>query len=101
MENKEIFIQAINEKKKVKVKINTDEKGIIIRDCIPFDFGTGKLPGIRYHFLDLTSPDGPHNLSVLPNKLLEIEILDETFNPADYIKWKPNWKLARDWGEFS
>jgi hypothetical protein len=36
--NYQSFIQAINEKKIVKVQINTYEKGIVERFCIPFDF---------------------------------------------------------------
>lgn len=33
-----LFLNAINEKRKVKVKINTFEKGEIQRIYIPFDF---------------------------------------------------------------
>lgn len=101
MEKKEIFIRAINEKKIVKVKVNTDNKGIIVRNCVPFDYASGKLPGIRYHFYDLDSPDGSHNLSILPIQLLDIELTKNTFDPKDYVKWKPNWTIPRDWGEFS
>lgn len=33
-----LFLNAIHEKRKVNVKINTSEKGEIQRICIPFDF---------------------------------------------------------------
>ena len=101
MDKKEIFLQAIHEKKLVKIKANTDEKGMITRLCVPFDYGTGKLPGIRYHFWDLDSPEGSHNLSILPQKLIEIELTDKTFEPANYVKWTPNWKIPRNWGKYS
>lgn len=104
MNNKDRFVEAINNKKLVSVKVFSKEKGTIKRVCIPFDFGPSRKykDGLdRYHFLDLDSPDGPHNLSILPEQLNEIELLDEDFNPADYIHWKPNWYLERDWGKFS
>ncbi|CAD7767225.1 MAG: hypothetical protein DNFNHJIP_00632 [Candidatus Argoarchaeum ethanivorans] len=67
-----IFLKAIHEKKVLRVKVNSHEKGIIIRKCIPFDFGSSRRykDGLnRYHFWDLDSPDGSHNLS-------------------DYVRWR-------------
>jgi hypothetical protein len=104
MGNKEIFLQAINEKKKVKIKANTDERGLIERICIPFDFGPGRIDNFktnRYHFYDLNSPDGSHILSILPEKLVDIYMLDEEFEPGDYVKWTPKWFVKRDWGNYS
>lgn len=104
MDKHEIFLEAINKKRKLKVRVNSHEKGIISRECIPFDFGPGKrYPDgqNRYHFYDLDSPDGSHNLSILPEQLLEIEIVDESFEPGDYVHWPPNWSVKRDWGESS
>mgnify|MGYP006291281609 CR=1 FL=1 len=104
MDNHNIFLASINEKKVVKVKINSYEKGIIIRKCIPFDFGPSrkyKDGENRYHFYDLDSPDGSHTLSILPHQLREIEILNETFNPGDYVNWTPKWFVKRDWGQYS
>ena len=78
---------------------------IIIRKCIPFDFGPSSRCNDelnRFHFWDLDSPDGSHNLSIHPEQLLEIKILDERFDPKDYVTWKPtNWVVKRDWGAFS
>lgn len=106
MKSNEQFLKAIHEKRVLSVKLISDEKGTITRKCIPFDFGPSRKykDGLnRYHFWDLDSPDGSHNLSILPERLLEIEILDETFNPEDFVKWrKPyNWFVKRNWGEFS
>ncbi len=55
----------------------------------------------RFHFLDLDSPDGKHNLSILPEQLIDLSILEVIFNPADYINWTPKWHIARDWGKYS
>ena len=112
MEPNEHFLKAIHEKKVLRVKVNSDEKGIIIiiiiiiiRKCIPFDFGPSRRykDGLnRYHFWDLDSPEGSHTLSICPEQLLEIEILDEIFNPQDYVTWRSiNWFVKRDLGEFS
>jgi hypothetical protein len=98
------FIDAINKKKVVEIKFNSFEKGVIIRKCIPFDYGISrkyKDRRDRYHFYDLESPEGDHNLSILPEQLIEIEITEENFDPKDYVKWTPNWIIKRDWGIFS
>ena len=105
MENHyDIFVLSIKGKKKVKIKCDTKEKGIIERTCIPFDHGPSRRykDGLdRFHFYDLDSPDGKHNLSILEIQLINIELIDETFEPGDYVTWEPNWILKRDWGKFS
>lgn len=98
------FIEAINQKKLVKIKVNTDEKGVIERICVPYDFGPSRKyhdGKDRYHFLDLDSPDGPHNLSKEPEDVISIEVTDEGFDPGDYVTWTPSWHIARDWGIYS
>jgi hypothetical protein len=99
------FLKAIEEKRKIKVTFNSQSKGIVTRICIPFDFGPSrrnlKENPDRYHMYDLDSPDGKHTLSILPEQLLEIHILDECFDPSEYITWEPNWFVKRDWGTYS
>ncbi len=98
------FLEAINNKLILQITFDSKEKGIIKRTCIPFDFGPSRKykDGLdRYHFLDLDSPDGKHNLSILPDQVLNMTLTNNTFNPADYISWTPNWHISRDWGEFS
>ncbi len=83
----------------------SNEKGIIERQCVPFDYGPGARikDGLdRYHFYDLDSPDGKHNLSILPSQLIEITLSGKTFEPHDYVTWKPiKWIIKRDWGIYS
>ncbi len=98
------FVNAIEKKKMVKIRVNSKEKGQIERICIPFDYGPSKRYGDgkdRYHFYDLDSPDGSHNLSILPDQLEYLEMVDKSFNPGDYVTWEPNWYIKRDWGAFS
>jgi len=104
MSNLESFIEAINNKKIVRVRVNTFEKGIIERLCVPFDYGPSRKyrdGSDRYHFYDLDSPEGKHNLSVLPDQVLSLEITKDEFDPGEYVKWTPNWHIKRDWGRYS
>ncbi|CAH0435218.1 hypothetical protein CQ395_17020 [Clostridium neonatale] len=99
------FVQTINNKKIVKVVFDSNEKGIITRNCIPFDFGPSRRyrdGKDRYHFYDLDSPPGNYNLSILPSQILSIDIMEEGFDPAQCVTWTPiKWLLARDWGLYS
>jgi hypothetical protein len=105
MTNHEKFLQAIYDKKVIKVIFNSHEKGEIERLCLPFDFGPSrrnlKVNPDRYHLYDLDSPEGSHTLSILPKKLITIEIMNQSFDPAKYITWTPKWFIQRDWGNFS
>ena len=104
MEKHEIFLKAIADKKLVNIVVNTHEKGIIERKCIPYDYGPSRKykDGLdRYHFYDLDSPEGNHNLSILPDQLVTISLSNTTFNPGDYVTWKPNWIIKREWGQYS
>ncbi|AYE33651.1 hypothetical protein [Clostridium septicum] len=90
--------------KLVKVVFDSYEKGRITRVCVPFDYGPSRRyrdGENRYHFYDLDSPLSNHNLSILPQQIKSIEILNETFCPEDYVKWTPSWFLSRDWGIYS
>ncbi len=105
MNIEETMITAINGLKMIELTFNSKEKGKITRVCIPFDIGPSKKykDGLnRFHFYDLNSPEGKHNLSILPHQIFKIEILDEIFNPGDYITWSPiNWIISRNWGKYS
>lgn len=99
-----IMKKAIDTCSLVQLTIRSNEKGIINRICIPFDIGPSRRytdGKIRFHFYDLNSPDGQHNLSVLPMQIVNIQLSEKKFNPADFVNWKPNWFYQRDWGHCS
>ncbi|AUC16589.1 hypothetical protein BTO06_16170 [Tenacibaculum sp. SZ-18] len=101
---KDKFVLAINEKLMVRVTYVTNDSRVLTRKCIPFDFGPSKRfmdKSYRYHFLDLDSPRGRHPLPLLPNRLVKLELTNTSFNPANYINWKPNWYFKRNWGKYS
>ena len=100
----DVFIESIHGLRLVKIQCNSQEKGMIERICVPFDHGPSRRykDGLdRFHFYDLDSPDGKHNLSILPEQLIAIEILETLFDPETYVTWTPNWIVKRDWGRFS
>ena len=104
MDYHSVFIQAIHSKTIISITFRSDEKGTITRRCIPFDYGVSRKykDGLeRYHLLDLDSPDEPHNLAILPERLIEIKLSDTNFNPGDYVSWQPAWIVKRDWGQYS
>lgn len=99
------FLAAIHSKKLVECTFDSIDEGRKTRICVPFDYGPWRRnmspnPD-RFHFYDLDSPDGKHNLSILPNQVISLKILNQDFEPGDYIKWSPNWFISRDWGEYS
>lgn len=98
------FFEAIDEKCLIEVTFKSYEKGIITRKCIPFDYAISNKyhDGIMYyHFYDLDSPNGVHNLALKEEQLLKIDKLAEHFDPNDIVRWKPNWTYKRDWGSKS
>ncbi|WP_121626785.1 hypothetical protein [Poseidonibacter antarcticus] len=102
----EKFLEAINNKKLIEVRFIAKSDGQIReRKCVPFDYGVSsksKDKSDKYHFFDLNSPNSRHNLPLFPNQIQEINVLEsESFDPADYVKWEPNWIFERDWGVYS
>jgi hypothetical protein len=101
----EIFISSIHERRHLTVCFTAQDGEERTRLCIPYDFGPSrkyKDGAKRYHFYDLDSPEGQHNLSILPTQIESIEILDTEFDPANFVTWTPTrWILIRDWGTYS
>jgi len=99
------FLKGIQEKKLLSVAFIAKDDGVLrVRKCVPFDYGISrkyKDGEDRFHFYDLDSPDGKHNLSLLPEQIQNVNLLNENFDPADYVKWTPNWIVDRDWGVYS
>jgi len=102
---KELFLKSIHDKKMVEIIFDSIDKGVITRKCIPYDYGPSRKyrdNRDRYHLYDLNSPEGKHNLSILPEQLLNLDILNQNFEPSDYVTWSPTkWFIPRDWGEHS
>jgi hypothetical protein len=102
------FICAIHNKQKIQVTFySNDDNSAIVRKCAPMDFGPSrraKLKNDRFHFWDYESDKQNHTLSLNPEQIIKIEILNELFNPRDFITWDTKnspWFIERDWGSYS
>ena len=103
MDYYDLFINAIHDKKIIKVIEDTDEKGRIERTAIPYDFGKSKRGNLtenpdKYHMHHIETS---HTVSILPSKIVSMELTGESFDPADYVTWETNWNIPRDWGDKS
>ena len=102
---KEKFIQAIQEKKKVRIAFLSKEDGsILVRKCAPMDYGPSRrahLQNDRFHLWDYESDTKIHTLSLNPEQVKTIVVLDEVFDPVEFVTWEPNWIVKRDWGAYS
>ncbi len=104
----QMFLDAIAQKRRLKVRFFSKKEGKeLVRVCAPLDFGPlrGTTDGReRYQLWDLEGKKKPHNVPLLADEMLEVTLLDETFDPADIVTWafKPgSWRISRDWGRFS
>lgn len=102
---KRIMQEAIDNCLIVTVTFNSKTKGLVTRECIPFDIGPSskdKIRIIKYHFYSLDSPGGGHNISINPKDILTIQITNYKFDPKDYVTWdKIKWHYPRNWGKYS
>lgn len=100
------FFDAIHRQKKIKLTFfSQEDNSQQVRICAPMDFGPSnraKTKDDRYHSWDYDSENGPHTLSLPLAQVIMIEVLeDHSFNPSEFVTWKPNWIIARDWGKHS
>ena len=100
------FVTALTTKKKVMLTFRSRKAGtILFRTCAPMDFGPSyrtKDRLYRYRFWDFDSDQKHRVLSLLPNEIVSIEPLDESFDPAEFVTWPTiSWFLPRDWGQYS
>lgn len=105
---KDRFIKAIETKCKVRVTFCGQADGERrVRKCAPMDYGPSRVAkeqNDRFHVWDYESDSGPHQLSLNPDQIEEIELLQESFEPSDFITWSTSaspWFVKRDWGEHS
>jgi len=96
------FIEAITGKKKVNVRFYSKaDSGVLDRVCAPMDYGPGGgiQDGLhRYWLWDYTSNTGTHPLGLLPQEIVDLQVLGEVFNPADFGVGPWQWSIPRDWG---
>lgn len=68
------------------------------------DFGPGKKihrQNDRYWVWDYESDKMNHTLGLSPDQVRNIEVLDDQFDPGEFVRWSPAWVIPRDWGQYS
>ncbi len=99
------FIEAIHEKKKVRVRMySVADNGVVDRVCAPMDYGPGLAhqDGLnRYWLWDCTNNAGSHALGLLPQEIVDLQMLGEVFDPAQFTERPAQWFTPRDWGSQS
>lgn len=99
------FLRAIQDKKKIRLTFISKQDGHeITRICAPMDYGPKRLANNqsdRYHLWDYESDSRHHILSLLPERIVEMEVLAEEFEPEEFVAWPTNWFFKRDWGHYS
>jgi hypothetical protein len=95
------FIEAIHQRKKVSVRYYSQaDSGVLDRVCAPVDYGPGdEVPdGLnRYWLWDYASNTGTHTLGLLPQQIVDLQVLGEVFDPAAFGVRPSPWSIPRDW----
>jgi hypothetical protein len=96
------FIEAIHEKKKVCLRFYSKaDRGVLERVCAPMDYGQGEDIQdelSRYWLWDYGSNAGSHLLGLVPQQIVDLQILGEGFDPTDFGIRPSPWLIPRDWG---
>lgn len=102
---KDMFIQAIHDRRKIRVRFFSEQdNAVLTRLCAPMDFGPGKKireKNDRYWVWDYESDTGVHPLGLRPERIEDMVILDDQFDPAEFVTWETAWIVDRDWGRYS
>ncbi len=82
------FIAAIQDKRKVCVRFYSQpDSGVLDRVCAPVDYGPGGVKdGLnRYWLWDYASDVGSHTLGLVPQQILDLQVLGEVFDPTEFV----------------
>lgn len=95
------LIEAIAERKKVKVKFYSQaDSGVIERICAPLDYGPGAGPhdGLnRYWLWDYAGSTATRTLGLNPQQIVDLQVLSEEFQPGDIGTAPWPWAVRREW----
>lgn len=105
IQNHQDFIDSIHNTRKIRITFFSEEdNGYIERTCAPMDYAIGQRikDNIKHYWVwDYDSDKKNHTLGLRSEKIRSLVILDEIFEPSEFVTWTPNWDIARQWGSFS
>jgi hypothetical protein len=103
--NHERFLEAIREKRKVRVRLySVADNGVVDRVCAPLDYGldVARQDGLnRYWLWDYAQKAGSESVALLPQEILDLQMLGEDFDPASLQPGPDHWSIPRNWGSHS
>ena len=86
--NHSSFLTAIQERRKVCVRyFSKADNGTLDRVCAPMSYGPGGsvADGLnRYWLWDFAGSAGARTLRLLPQEILDLQVLGEVFDPAQF-----------------
>ena len=104
----QVFLDALRDKRQLTISFfDKKENKDRTCTCAPLDFGPlrgQKEPAPHYQLWDMAPKKKPYNITVLPEDVKSMTVLDATFDPGAIITWnfKPKaWAVERDWEDFS
>jgi len=81
------FIAALDEKRKVRVRFYSQpDSGVLDRVCVPLAYGpgSGNTDGLnRYWLWNEAGDTSTHNLGLVPQQIVDLQVLSEAFDPAE------------------
>jgi len=92
--------QAIRDKRKLYVRYLPDpESPMQTYQVAPLDIKPGKTDKTKMHdYLWVYSYEHGHILSLRLERVLGVEVSEETFDPAEVTaQWKDEWNVEREW----
>jgi hypothetical protein len=82
------FFAAINGKKMVGMRFYSKvDHGVLDRICAPMGYGQGSESQDelnRYWLWDYAGTSGSHTLGLLPKQIVDLQVLGEVFDPAQF-----------------
>jgi hypothetical protein len=95
------YLEAIHAKKKVCVRFfSKADNGLLDRVCAPMDYGPGGeiQDGLnRYWLWDYAGNAGTQILGLVPQQVVDMRVLGERFDPAEFGVRPSPWSIPRDW----
>ena len=76
------------------------DSGVLDRVCAPMDYGPGGelKDGLnRYWLWAYASNTGTRTLGLLPQQIVDLQVLGEVFDPSEFGVSPLPWSIPRDW----
>lgn len=93
----DLMKRAVRERRLLTVS-HLDEPAV--SRCVPFDYEPGGDDGLKgryvFYLMEPSGTLGPR-LEVTSDRLLALRVLDQQFDPAEFVGWPRDWFIERDW----